>query len=267
MLNYITWTVKPEIFTLGSLSVRWYGLLWGIGFLVGFEIISRMFKKEQLPKDWADKLFIYMVVGSIVGARLGHCLFYGWAYYSQHPLEILFVWQGGLASHGGAIGIILAMYLYNKKVSKKGFIWILDRLSIPVSFAAFCIRLGNLMNSEIYGAHTKLPWGFIFVQNGEKLPSHPTQIYEMIYCLIALAVTSYLYLKKQAYNKNGLMIGAFLVIVFASRFLLEFIKNDQEAFEQNMILNMGQILSVPFIIWGIWLLFNSSKQQSVSTKK
>ncbi len=257
MLNYITWNVDPIIFTLGPLSVRWYGLMWGLGFIIGFEIISRIFKKENCPKDWADKLFIYIAVGSIVGARLGHCLFYGWEHYSKNPIEILYIWQGGLASHGGAMGIMVAMYLFNKKVTKKGYLWIFDRLVIPVSLAAACIRFGNLMNSEIYGAPTTLPWGIIFARNGDTWASHPTQIYEMLYCLLALGVTSYLYWKKKAYQKTGIIFGAFLIIVFLSRFFLEFIKNDQEAFEQGMTLNMGQWLSIPFVIWGIWLLIRA----------
>lgn len=274
MLNFITWNVDPIIFTLGPISVRWYGLMWGIGFLVGYELILRIFKNENCPADWADKIFIYMAVGTIVGARLGHCLFYGpWfdTYnasgqvieegYISHPFNMLKIWEGGLASHGGAVGILIAMYLFNRNVTKKGYLWIFDRLVIPVAVTGACIRLGNLMNSEIYGEHTTMPWGFIFVRNGEIFPSHPTQIYETLYCLIALAVTSYLYWKKKAYQRRGLIFGVFLIIVFLTRFLLEFIKNDQEAFEKHMLLNMGQWLSVPFIIWGVWLLVRALRQK------
>lgn len=276
LLNYITWNVEPEIFSIGSLSVRWYGLLWAVGIWLALMIVQRIYKNEKLPENWLDKLFMYTVIGTIVGARLGHCFFYEWKelaepvtflgitfnygnYYLSHPWELLYVWRGGLASHGGAIGILVAMYFYNKNVSKKGYIWIFDRLVIGVAVAGASIRLGNLMNSEIYGSATSLPWGFIFVQDGQTEPMHPTQIYEMIYCLVTFAVTWWLYWKKEAYKKTGLIFGVFLIGIFGTRFMLEFIKLNQEAFEAGMILNMGQILSIPFILWGIWLIITSNK--------
>jgi prolipoprotein diacylglyceryl transferase len=231
--------------------------MWGLGAYVGYEIMARIFKHEKLPVDWVEKLFLYMIFGTVVGARIGHCLFYGWEYYSANPIEILYVWEGGLSSHGGAIGILIAMYLYNKKVSKKGFIWIFDRLVIPVALIGAFIRFGNLMNSEIYGEPTTLPWGFIFVRNGDDWASHPTQIYEMLYCLVAFTAGIYLYAKKKAFDRQGLIFGVFLVIVFGTRFMLEFIKNDQETFESSMLLNMGQLLSFPFAVWGIWLILKA----------
>jgi len=278
LLNYITWTVNPEIFHIGGLHVRWYGLLWAVGIWLALEIVRRIYKNEKLPENWLDKLFIYTVLGAIVGARLGHCFFYEWHplpqpvtflgitfsygnYYITHPWELLYIWHGGLASHGGAIGILIAIYLYNKNVSKKGFIWVMDRLVIGVAIAGACIRLGNLMNSEIYGSATSLPWGFIFVRDGQTEPMHPTQIYEMIYCLVTFGVTWWMYWKKEAYKKTGLIFGVFLIGIFLSRFLLEFIKLDQEAFESGMILNMGQVLSIPFIVWGVWLIVRSRKIQ------
>ena len=284
MLNYITWTVDPELFSIGSLTVRWYGLLWAIGIWLALIIVQKIFKHEKHPEAWVDKLFIYTVLGTIIGARLGHCFFYEWKelaepvtflgitfkygnYYLSHPWELLYIWRGGLASHGGAIGILIAMYYYNKNVSKKGYIWIFDRLVIGVALAGASIRLGNLMNSEIYGTATTLPWGFIFVRDGQTEPMHPTQIYEMIYCLVTFAVTYWLYYKKEAYKKTGFIFGVFLLGIFGTRFLLEFIKLNQEAFESGMILNMGQILSVPFIIWGIWLIMNRNKAVAVKTKK
>lgn len=284
MLNYITWTVDPELFSIGPLTVRWYGLLWAIGIWLALIIVQRIFKHEKHPEAWVDKLFIYTVLGTIVGARLGHCFFYEWKelaepvtflgisfkygnHYLTHPWELLYIWRGGLASHGGAIGILIAMYYYNKNVSKKGYIWIFDRLVIGVALAGAAIRLGNLMNSEIYGTATTLPWGFIFVRDGQTEPMHPTQIYEMIYCLVTFAVTYWLYYKKEAYKKTGLIFGVFLLGIFGTRFLLEFIKLNQEAFESGMILNMGQILSVPFIVWGIWLIMNSNKTAAVKAKK
>ncbi|HET7734304.1 MAG TPA: prolipoprotein diacylglyceryl transferase, partial [Paludibacter sp.] len=248
LLNFITWNVDPVLFHLGPLSVRWYGLLWAVGIYATLLITQKIFKNEKLPEVWVDKLFIYTVVGTIVGARLGHCFFYEWKqlaepvtfmgitftygnYYLSHPWELLYIWHGGLASHGGAIGILTAMYFYNKNVSKKGYVWIFDRLVIGVAICGAAIRLGNLMNSEIYGNPTTLPWGFLFVRTGETVPMHPTQIYEILYCLLTFVVTWWLYWKKEAYKKNGLIFGVFLIGIFGTRFLLEFIKLNQEAFE------------------------------------
>ncbi len=274
MLNEIIWNVNPEIFPNSSIHIRWYGLLWGAAVYLAWLVVTKTFKHEKCPEAWSEKLFIYGALGLIIGARLGHCFFYEWypltepikilgitlKYYNPyftHPWELLYVWRGGLASHGGAIGLLIAMYLYNKKVTHKGYIWGLDRLVIGVAIGGALIRLGNLMNSEIYGGPTTLPWGFIFAQNGETIPKHPTQIYEMIYCLITFGVCYWMYWKKEAYKKTGLIFGVFLIGIFLSRFMLEFIKNNQEDFESNMILNMGQILSLPFIIWGIYLIVHA----------
>lgn len=281
LLNYITWDVPPEIFSLGPIHVRWYGALWALGIWLALIVVQRLFKHEKLPEAWIDKLFIYTVVGTIVGARLGHCFFYEWHaldepvkflgieftygnYYLTHPWELLYVWRGGLASHGGAIGILIALYLYNKNVSHKGFLWGLDRLVIGAALTGAAIRLGNLMNSEIYGSATTLPWGFIFVRDGQTQPMHPTQIYEMIYCILTFVITWWLYWKKEAYKKTGRIYGVFLIGIFGSRFILEFIKLNQEDFESGMFLNMGQILSIPFIIWGLWLIFKTT-QKKVTT--
>ncbi len=265
LLNYIVWDVDPEIFQIFGLSIRWYGLLWALGIWATLLITQYIYKKDNLPEKWLDKLFIYTVVGTIVGARLGHCLFYNPAYYLANPIEILNFRQGGLASHGAAVGIIISTWLYNRNVSKKGFIWVFDRLVIGVAIAGALIRLGNLMNSEIYGGPTSLPWGFVFVQDGQTEPMHPTQIYEIIYCLITFAISWWLYKKKDGLKRTGLIFGVFLVGIFFSRFMIEFIKNDQEAFEAGMFLNMGQILSLPLVIWGVWLIINSLKSK-LSTK-
>jgi prolipoprotein diacylglyceryl transferase len=264
-LNYIIWDVSPKIFSLGPITVYWYGLLWAIAILLGWYIVDRIFKHEGCPENWSEKIFIYGAIGLVIGARLGHCLFYGangdFFYYYKHPFEILKIWEGGLASHGGAVGLLIAMYLYNKYVTKKSYIWVLDRLVIGVAIGGALIRFGNLMNSEIFGGPTTLPWGFEFVRSEEwqkiGLPCHPTQIYEMIYCLVTFAVCMWLYWKKEAYKKQGLIFGVFLIGIFLTRFLLEFIKNNQEDFEANMILNMGQILSLPFIIWGTYLIIHA----------
>lgn len=250
LINYIVWDVSPEIFSIGSLSVRYYGVLWALSFLLGYFIFERFVKKEGLPEGYLDSLTIYMAIGTIVGARLGHCLFYEPAYYLSNPIEIFKIWKGGLASHGAAIGIILALYMFSKK-TKRPLIYILDRIVITVALAGVLIRLGNLMNSEIYGVETSLPWGFIFKQDGQTLPKHPTQIYEALSYLVGYLVLHITYIKTNAKPRPGLLFGLFLIFIFATRFLIEFIKEPQVEFESTMTLNMGQWLSIPFVILGI----------------
>ena len=259
LLNYIHWNVSPEIFNLGPLSIRWYGLLFATGFLIGYYIGERMFRSEGVPQKWIDSLFFYIIIATIIGARLGHVFFYGWDYYSQNPGEILKIWHGGLASHGGALGIIIAMVIYSKKVTKRNILWTIDRIVVPTALVAAFIRTGNLMNSEIYGVQTSLPWGFIFERNNETVPKHPTQIYEALTYLISFGVLMYLYLKTRSRYKQGLLTGVFFIFIFATRFFIEFIKEDQEAFEAGMALNMGQWLSIPFVLLGIFLIVRAVK--------
>ncbi len=283
MLDFITWNVDPVLFHLGGVEIRWYGLLWAIGLYICWKVNERMYKRENCPAEWPDQLFFWMAAGVIIGARLGHCWFYEWHFtddpiqifswniqyrnpYIEHPLRLLYIWEGGLSSHGGAIGLIIAAILLNKfKYSRypqfqTSWLWILDRLCIGVCFTAMLIRLGNLMNSEIYGGPTDLPWGFIFVRDGQTVPCHPTQIYEILYCFVALCVTWPMYRFTQARRREGLLLGVFLEIVFVTRFALEFIKNDQEAFEADHLLNMGQILSIPFIALGIFLIIRAYRR-------
>ena len=270
MLDFITWTADPAIFSIFSREIRWYGLFFAIGFLIGYQIEDKIFKHDKAPEGWVDKIFIYTIIATVIGARLGHCLFYGWDYYSQHPIEILKIWEGGLASHGGAIGIIIAILIYSKKVTHKNPLWAFDRLVIPTAQVGALIRMGNLMNHEIYGHPTHLPWGFRFIENITawrqgmepifSAPSHPTQIYEALCYFIIFLLLMYMYWKKNAGQRQGLIFGVFLVGVFFSRFCIEFLKNNQEEFEENMILNMGQLLSIPFVIFGIYLIIRALKQ-------
>ena len=242
-----------------------------------------------------------MVIGLIIGARVGHCWFYewhdvtlpsmktycqymglstepvqifGWTInyrnpYIEHPLKLLKIWEGGLSSHGGAFGLLTAAWLLNRKVFSKepkfhtSLLWIMDRLVVGVCVTATLIRLGNLMNSEIYGTPTDLPWGFIFVRDGQTVPCHPTQIYEMLYCIVGFVVTWIMYWKFKAYKREGLLLGVFLEIIFFTRFMLEFIKNNQELFEDGHLLNMGQILSLPFVVWGIYLIIRAFKRPAL----
>jgi prolipoprotein diacylglyceryl transferase len=261
ILNAITWNVDPEIFRLGSFAVRWYGLLFAAGFVFGYIIMGRIFKIEKIPQKTLDTLTTYMVIGTVVGARLGHCLFYEPAYYLSNPIRILKVWEGGLASHGAAIGIIVVLLMFARK-EKKHFLWIIDRIVIVVALAGFFIRMGNLMNSEIYGVATTLPWGFIFERWGETVPKHPTQIYEGLSYLLIFVLLYAIYNKKTTSLKNGYLFGLFLVILFSVRFLIEFIKESQVEFEDTMALNMGQWLSIPFVMLGVYILYYASKQKS-----
>jgi prolipoprotein diacylglyceryl transferase len=267
MLSSITWTVDPVWFTIGPVSVRWYGLMWALAFFLGYRVESKIYKNEGMTQEQMDDLFMYMLIGTVIGARIGHCFFYDPKYYLSNLSEVLFVWKGGLSSHGGACGILISLWLYNKKVSKKTYIWVMDRIVIAVAIGGACIRLGNLLNHEIYGHETSVPWAFEFIKNihhwqmgAEPVfskPSHPTQIYEMIYCLVTFAILMYLYWRTIARKYEGLLFGVFLIGVFLSRFFLEFIKNSQETFEDDMTLNMGQLLSIPLILWGVYLLYRS----------
>ena len=270
MLNLlaVTWDVNPFIFTIGDFGIRWYSLFFVAGiFPIGYYIMRSFYKREGLPTESLDPLLIALFIGTIAGARLGHCLFYDPEYYLSHPWKILMIREGGLASHGGAIGVLLAMWWYVHKYGKKygfGYIQIIDRLVIPVCFAGMMIRLGNLMNSEIYGTCTDLPWGFIFVRDpwADGLPHHPTQIYEALsYCILGL-ILLWLYRTRLDKLHTGTIFGIFLIVLFGMRFLIEFIKQDQSAFEAGMVLNMGQWLSVPFILTGILLLIWSAEKDA-----
>ena len=260
VLNYINWNVNPEIFSLGALSVRWYGLLFAGGFYVGYLIMERFFRKEKVPVAILDKLAMYMIVSTVIGARLGHCLFYEPDYYLNNPIEILYIWHGGLASHGAAVGIIFALFLFSK-YQKPDFWWTIDRIVIVVALAGFFIRMGNLMNSEIYGHETTMPWGFVFLRDNQEIPRHPTQIYEALSYLILFFVLRWYYYKKDGLPNNGFLFGAFLIVLFSIRFIVEFLKVEQVNFEKGMLLNMGQLLSIPFIIAGIVIVYLSNQNK------
>lgn len=270
LLEFVHWNVNPEIFHLnlqglhlGVLSVRWYGLLFAASFYFGYILFTKFFKIENVPLEVLDKLTIYMAVGTVLGARLGHCIFYEPDYYLSHPWEILFIWHGGLASHGAAIGIPLAIYFFSKN-EKRNYLWTIDRVVITVALAGFFIRTGNLMNSEIYGIKTSLPWGFIFERANEQFPMHPTQIYEALAYLVIFGILLRLYYYYKGKPANGLLFSLFLIMVFGVRFIVEFIKNEQVDFEKGMTLNMGQILSIPLILLGCYILYNTLKKRKLN---
>ena len=228
--------------------------------------MKKIFANEGKSDIVLDRLTVYIVIGTVVGARLGHCLFYEPSYYLSHPVEIFKIWHGGLASHGGAIGILLALWLFDRK-EKLGYFWTLDRLAIVAALGGSLIRIGNLMNSEIYGVETNLPWGFVFLRNNETVPKHPTQLYEAFAYLIIFFLLYRMYWKKKGNVYHGLLISIFLILVFTARFLIEFIKEPQVKFEASMPLNMGQLLSIPFIIAGIVGLILSLKTKKTGLAK
>lgn len=290
-LNFITWDVNPVAFSLGPLEVRWYGICWALGFLFGYLLMNKVYKKEKMPEGEMDVLLIYMLVSTVIGARLGHCLFYEPDYYLSHPVDILKIWEGGLASHGGAVGILIGLWLYVRRFNKKAlnktkrekdekthitYLWILDRIVIPVCLVGAFIRLGNVFNSEIYGTPTTLPWGFVFVRgfeqfpgpDGELLPCHPTGLYEAFFCLVTMALLLWMFFKHDIGDKHpGLMFGTFLVIIFGSRIAIEFLKNVQVEFEKNMMFDMGQWLSVPFVLVGIVMIIYSFRAKNSNARQ
>jgi prolipoprotein diacylglyceryl transferase len=291
-LLYITWNFNPSVIPNFDVP-RWYGLMWLLGYLIGLKLLERMFKHEKAPMEWADKTFMYVLLGGILGARLGHCLFYDWAYYSQNPIEILYIWQGGLASHGGAIGIIIAAYLLSKKVTHKNILWILDRIAVPTAFAGGLIRLGNLFNSEIVGKETTSNIGFKFIRHdippnyamqitGENSVNkayntltnnpaftdyiaevpvrYPSQLIEAIAYFLIFILMMYLYWKTNAKDILGFLLGTFFITIFGARFFIEFLKIEQGGTDSDLgMFNMGQILSIPLVIFGIYLVLRNIK--------
>jgi phosphatidylglycerol---prolipoprotein diacylglyceryl transferase len=356
--NFIVWEASPEIFSIGSLAIRWYGLLFACGFLLGQQVMIRIFKLEGRSEKHVETLTLYMVIATIIGARLGHCLFYEPSHYLSHPLDILKIWEGGLASHGATLGILIAMYIYSRKQTDQSYLYILDRMAIIVVLAGCLIRIGNLMNSEIVGKPTDSAMGFVFVRSAEDrilenfssaiknvkinkngkdssinnmplagldltmefkdknipaesvtnfiqnnlretlngyteiqenivvpagyitqnitanngtpkatikiygIPRHPAQLYEAISCLFLFLLLIYIYSKKKGATPEGRIFGTFMMILFTLRFLYEFIKAPQVDFENNMTLNMGQILSIPLIIVGIFILLRSYRKKN-----
>jgi prolipoprotein diacylglyceryl transferase len=257
-----TWNADPQLFPGSWIGVRWYGLLFASGFMIGFYVMRKMFRSENVPDEWLDKLLLYVMVGTVLGARLGHVFFYDWAYYKDHLNEILMVWKGGLASHGGAIGIIIACYFYSKRVTHKSLYWILDRLVIPTALGGALIRLGNFFNSEIIGTPSDLPWAVVF-ERVDMIPRHPSQLYESICYLIIFFLLLYWYWKTDAKTKPGYLLGMFLTLVFSARIVVEFVKENQVAFEEGMNLNMGQWLSIPTVAIGLLLVFTSGNRRKV----
>ncbi|QOP40837.1 prolipoprotein diacylglyceryl transferase [Sulfurimonas marina] len=257
-MEHLIWSVDPVALSLGGMQVYWYGILFAAAILVGLEIMKWIYKKENKELQELDSMFLYVVIGIVIGARLGHCLFYEPDYYLAHPIEILYVWKGGLASHGGGLGALLGIYLYKRKHSLN-LLWFLDKIAIPTAFFAFFVRMGNLMNSEILGKVSDVSWAIVF-SRVDKLPRHPAQLYEALsYLLIGLVLFS-IYIKFRDKLKDGFLFGLFLTLVFIVRFLVEFVKERQADYAADMLLSTGQLLSIPFIVLGVYLMLRSCKK-------
>jgi len=261
-MDYIVWSANPILFTIGSVSVRWYGLLFALAFVIGAQIIEWIFRREHRDVSHVDHMFIYVIVATIVGARLGHCIFYDPSYYFANPLKILAIWEGGLASHGGTAGIFVGLYLFARKYNYE-YIWALDRLAIVAALASAFIRLGNFFNSEILGTQTTLPWAIVF-SHIDSIPRHPAQLYEAISYMMIFILLLTLYIKFGTKLKDGLLFGLLMLWVFGTRFMIEFVKVKQEAYSNDWGLSTGQFLSIPFVLLGIYMIFFYKAKKSSS---
>ena len=271
----INWNPDPELFNLfGSFPIRYYGLLWGIGIVLACIIVQRQYRDRKISEDKFTPLFFYCVIGITLGARLGHCIFYDWSYYQNHLIEMIlpvkqfpnegWKWIGyrGLASHGGTLGLIIALWLYCRK-TKMHYMDVLDMIAVATPICACFIRLANLMNSDIIGKPADIPWAFVFEQV-DMLPRHPAQLYEAIAYFIFFLGMIYLYKKSDHGQKlhRGFFFGLCLTEIFVFRFFVEFLKENQVDFENTMTLNMGQWLSIPFVIIGIYFMLFYGKKTS-----
>ncbi len=269
LFNIINWTADPVIFsfTVGGFQpeIRWYGLLFATGFILGQLILAKIWKIEGKNETDFEALCLSVIIATVVGARLGHVIFYDLKDYLTDPISIFKVWEGGLASHGATIGILFALWLYCRKRPDQPFLWVVDRIVIVVALGAMFIRLGNLMNSEIVGKPTSVAWAFVFSRAtdlgeiGRMLPRHPAQLYEAISFLFLFLILVFVYNRFKTKTPQGLLFGIFMVYTFTLRFFYEFLKEAQVAFENNLPINMGQILSIPAVIAGIYILYLASK--------
>lgn len=277
MLNQVIWNPDPVAFSLFGYDVRWYGLCWALAFLSGYLIMAWLYKNQKIGKDKFDPLFLYIFLGVLVGARLGHCLFYEPGYWLTHPLEMILpikkdamgswhiVGYEGLASHGGVLGMMAAIWLYSRRY-KVNIMRVLDNMGVLAPLSAAFVRLGNLMNSEIVGNATDVPWGFVFQHNGEDFARHPAQLYEALFYASLFIVIALIYKRMRHTVGKAFFFGLCLTSIFTFRFLVEFLKENQETFENGMFLNMGQLLSLPLIIIGVYCLCRGKLCRKISEK-
>ena len=267
----VIWDFDPVMFSLGSLEIRYYGLMWALALLLGGWFFGNFCKRENLKPELADSVFVFGALATVIGARVGHCLFYEPDYYLLKPWAIITeIRNGGMASHGAAVGLLIGLWLFSRK-NKMPYIWSLDRIMIPVGIGGAIVRLGNLFNSEIVGCVTDVPWAFKFVRLFPAnvaieniLAQHPTQLYEALCYVATFALLAYLYYAKDLGRKRpGLLFGIGLQGIFLTRFCIEFIKLEQESFEKGMALDMGQILSIPFILLGAYIIYRALAKPAV----
>jgi phosphatidylglycerol:prolipoprotein diacylglycerol transferase len=259
-MEYMVWNIDPNIIAFGYIKIRWYGIMFATSFLLGYQIMKWIHVREQKDIKNLDQLLLYLICGTIIGARLGHCLLYDPTYYLSNPLKIFAVWEGGLASHGGGIGALLGLFLYKQK-TEESYLWLLDRIAIPTALASFFIRIGNLFNSEILGIPSSAPWAIIF-QRIDSIPRHPAQLYEAFAYILIFFILMFIYKKISNKLNSGTIFGLFLVLVFISRFFIEFVKDKQEAYSTYFWMNTGQILSIPFVVAGMVLIFMALKKKN-----
>ncbi len=259
-MAFIYWDVSPDLLHLGPLTIRWYGLFFAVLFWIGYLIGQWMFRIEHKDPNSLNSLLAYLIIATIIGARLGHCFFYEPGYYLSHPLEILKVWEGGLASHGGAIGILVAIYFYSRRHRDQPYLWVLDRVVVATALGGFFIWMGNMFNSELVGKPSDLPWAFVFARV-DNVPRHPVTLYEAIAYLLIFFLLLGIYRRSRAQTPHGLLLGVFFVTIFAARFGLEFFKTRQATYEQNLPLSVGQLLSIPFVIAGALLIWYALKHR------
>jgi phosphatidylglycerol:prolipoprotein diacylglycerol transferase len=257
-MHPLVWNVDPDIFSLGAFHLRWYGLFFALGFFLGFLIMAQFYRREERPLENLSELCLYLMLGTIIGARLGHVFLYQPDYFLSHPWEILMIWHGGLASHGGFAGVMISLYLYLKKHRDMSFIELADRLAIPCLLAAALIRVGNFFNSEIPGTPSNLPWAIVFARVDD-IPRHPATLYEtaayfLVFCSLYVA-----YWKTTIIQFPGRVFGTTIATCFLARFMIEFVKENQVPFESRLPLNMGQLLSIPFILAGVYLIYASQR--------
>jgi len=251
-MEHFVWNVNPIIFDLGPLQLRWYGLLFVGSFFLGSMLLTWMYKRENKDPAVVEHLLVYLMVGAVIGSRLVHCFFYEPSFYLSHPLEILYIWKGGLASHGGLLGAFIAMYLFAKKYNES-YLWVISRVAIPGALTAACVRFGNLFNSEILGKPSELPWAIVF-ERIDLIPRHPVQLYEAFSYLTIMLLLVVIYRKVSFAFSTRLLPGVFLVLLFSARFFIEYTKTRQAAYTTDIGLSTGQLLSIPYVLIGIVMI-------------
>lgn len=261
-MDYLVWNISPEIFSIGPVTVRWYGLLFATGFICGFFIMQWIYRREEKNVQDLENLLLYVAAGTVIGARLGHCLFYDPAFYLSQPWKILAIWEGGLASHGGGLGVLIAVYIYCRKHAVS-YLWLMDRIAITVALAGSFIRLGNLFNSEILGNAANVPWAIIF-QRVDSVPRHPVQVYESLSYAFVFVIVFLAYKLYSDKLRNGFILGLTIVLMVSARIVLEFFKTPQAHYETGLDWSVGQLLSIPYLIAGgvlIYLALRNKKEK------